>query len=96
MRYVENHENFVSERWIAEGSELARQAGHHGNFQETVKGPVMLRTLNLTDQQADLTVHGGVTKAVYAYPSNTTAIGEQSAGVICPGNVRRIYDRGIT
>jgi MOSC domain-containing protein YiiM len=30
----------------------------------------MLRRLNLDgDQQADLTVHGGVTKAVYAYPS---------------------------
>ncbi len=41
-----------------------------GIFKETVKGPVMLRTLNLDgDQQADLTVHGGVTKAVYAYPS---------------------------
>ncbi len=41
-----------------------------GIFKETVKGPVMLRTLNLDgDRQADLTVHGGVTKAVYAYPS---------------------------
>ncbi len=41
-----------------------------GIFKEPVKGPVMLRTLNLEgDQQADLTVHGGVTKAVYAYPS---------------------------
>src|SRR5205814_9132435 len=30
----------------------------------------MLRTLNLEgDGQADLTVHGGVSKAVYAYPS---------------------------
>ncbi len=30
----------------------------------------MLRTLNLDgDKQADLTVHGGVDKAVYAYPS---------------------------
>ncbi len=29
-----------------------------------------MRTLNLDgDQQADLTVHGGVSKAVYAYPS---------------------------
>jgi MOSC domain-containing protein YiiM len=41
-----------------------------GIFKEPVKGPVMLRTLNLDgDQQADLTVHGGVSKAVYAYPS---------------------------
>ena len=41
-----------------------------GIFKESVKGPVMLRTLNLDgDGQADLTVHGGVSKAVYAYPS---------------------------
>ena len=41
-----------------------------GIFKEPVKGPVMLRGLNLDgDGQADLTVHGGVSKAVYAYPS---------------------------
>ena len=41
-----------------------------GIFKEPVKGPVILRRLNLDgDQQADLTVHGGVSKAVYAYPS---------------------------
>ena len=41
-----------------------------GIFKESVDAPVMLRTLNLDgDGQADLTVHGGVTKAVYAYPS---------------------------
>ena len=41
-----------------------------GIFKEPVNAPVMMRTLNLEgDQQADLTVHGGVTKAVYAYPS---------------------------
>src|SRR6266705_1401192 len=41
-----------------------------GIFKEPVKGPVMLRTLNLEgDGQADLTVHGGASKAVYAYPS---------------------------
>lgn len=40
-----------------------------GIFKEPVDGPVMLRKLNLDgDRQADLTVHGGVTKAVYAYP----------------------------
>jgi len=39
-------------------------------FKKPVKAPIMLRTLNLDgDGQADLTVHGGVTKAVYAYPS---------------------------
>jgi MOSC domain-containing protein YiiM len=41
-----------------------------GIFKEPVSGPVMMRTLNLDgDGQADLTVHGGVSKAVYAYPS---------------------------
>jgi MOSC domain-containing protein YiiM len=40
-----------------------------GIFKEPVKGPVMMRTLNLDgDRQADLTVHGGADKAVYAYP----------------------------
>ena len=41
-----------------------------GIFKERVQGPVMLRRLNLDgDRQADLSVHGGVSKAVYAYPS---------------------------
>ena len=41
-----------------------------GIFKEPVSRPVMLRTLNLDgDRQADLTVHGGVNKAVYVYPS---------------------------
>ena len=41
-----------------------------GIFKDPVNAPVTLRTLNLDgDGQADLTVHGGVTKAVYAYPS---------------------------
>src|SRR5436305_13186135 len=41
-----------------------------GIFKEPDKTPVTVRTLNLDgDQQADLTVHGGVEKAVYAYPS---------------------------
>lgn len=35
-----------------------------------VSGPIALRTLNLdSDRQADLSVHGGPNKAVYAYPS---------------------------
>jgi MOSC domain-containing protein YiiM len=41
-----------------------------GIFKEPVIGPVTMRKLNLDgDRQADLTVHGGVDKAVYAYPS---------------------------
>lgn len=40
-----------------------------GIFNEPIEGRVMLRTLNLDgDRQADLTVHGGPDKAVYAYP----------------------------
>lgn len=40
-----------------------------GIFKEPVAGLVRLRTLNLDgDRQADLKVHGGVHKAVYAYP----------------------------
>jgi MOSC domain-containing protein YiiM len=39
-----------------------------GIFKEPVAGRVMVRRLNVDgDQQADLSVHGGVSKAVYAY-----------------------------
>lgn len=39
-------------------------------FKEPVTGPVRLLRHNLEgDKQADLSVHGGPTKAVYAYPS---------------------------
>ncbi len=41
-----------------------------GIFKRPASGPVQLRSLNLDgDRQADLTVHGGPYKAVYAYPS---------------------------
>jgi MOSC domain-containing protein YiiM len=41
-----------------------------GIFKEPVAGRVLLRTLNLDgDRQADLSVHGGQSKAVYVYPS---------------------------
>src|SRR3979411_1635000 len=41
-----------------------------GIFKEPVIGPVQLSTVNLEgDRQADLSVHGGPYKAVYAYPS---------------------------
>jgi MOSC domain-containing protein YiiM len=41
-----------------------------GIYKEPVAGRVMLRTLNLDgDRQADLSVHGGPSKAVYVYPS---------------------------
>jgi MOSC domain-containing protein YiiM len=54
---------------------LPREVGWHGRmvttgiFKEPVGGRVALRKLNLDgDRQADLTVHGGVNKAVYCYP----------------------------
>jgi MOSC domain-containing protein YiiM len=41
-----------------------------GIFKQPVSGQVVLRTLNLDgDKQADLSVHGGPNKAIYAYPS---------------------------
>ena len=41
-----------------------------GIYKEPVEGRVPIRALNLDgDRQADLRVHGGLDKAVYAYPS---------------------------
>ncbi|MGA9511855.1 MAG: MOSC domain-containing protein [Candidatus Sulfotelmatobacter sp.] len=41
-----------------------------GIFKKPVSGRIALRTLNLEgDQQADLSVHGGPYKAIYAYPA---------------------------
>lgn len=41
-----------------------------GIHKQAVQGPVMVNKLGLEgDEQADLTVHGGLNKAVYAYPS---------------------------
>ena len=41
-----------------------------GIFKEPIGGRVRLRTLNLDgDRQADLSVHGGPSKAVYVYPA---------------------------
>jgi MOSC domain-containing protein YiiM len=55
---------------------LPRRVVHHDRevltaiFKFPVEGPRMLHGLNLDgDRQADLAVHGGRNKAVYAYPS---------------------------
>ena len=55
---------------------MPREVDWHGRlvrtsiFKSPVFGPVRVATLNLQgDEQSDLTVHGGVHKAVYAYPS---------------------------
>ena len=47
-----------------------RRSVRTGIFKDPVTGPVAVRRLNLDgDAQADLSVHGGPDKAVYAYPS---------------------------
>ena len=54
---------------------LPREVTWHGRaittsiYKQPVEGRVVLRKLNLDgDRQADLTVHGGESKAVYCYP----------------------------
>jgi len=52
-----------------------------GIFKEPVEGRIALRTLNLDgDRQADLSVHGGVDKAVYCYPSEHYGYWKQELG----------------
>jgi MOSC domain-containing protein YiiM len=57
-----------------------------GIFKEPVEGRVTLRRLNLDgDRQADLSVHGGPSKAVYAYPTEHYAYWrEELPGVDLP------------
>ena len=63
---------------------LPRQVDWHGQpvttaiFKQPVEGRVPLKTLNFDgDRQADLEVHGGPQKAVYAYPSEHYAFWKQ-------------------
>jgi MOSC domain-containing protein YiiM len=52
-----------------------------GIYKLPVEGPVMVRRLNIDgDQQGDLTVHGGVDKAVYCYPSEHYAPWSEELG----------------
>ena len=57
-----------------------------GIFKEPVEGRVAARALNLDgDRQADLAVHGGVSKAIYVYPSEHYAYWrEELPGVELP------------
>src|SRR6188508_3034553 len=53
-----------------------------------ISGPVQVRRLNLEgDRQSDLSVHGGVDKAVYVYPSEHYPFwqGELPGGELSPG-----------
>ncbi|WP_280153573.1 MOSC domain-containing protein [Piscinibacter sp. XHJ-5] len=50
--------------WQIDGREVLSAIG-----KRSIAGPVQVRPLGLEgDEQADLSVHGGLTKAVYAYP----------------------------
>ena len=52
-----------------------------GIFKQPVAGRVFVRSLNIDgDRQADLTVHGGIDKAVYAYPHEHYAHWESELG----------------
>ena len=56
-----------------------------GIFKEPVEGRVPLRRLNLDgDRQADLSVHGGAAKAVYAYPLEHYAFWREQLGEDLP------------
>src|SRR6185369_12377823 len=55
---------------------LPREIFHEGRlittgiFKAPIAGRVRVNALNIEgDRQADLTVHGGVSKAIYAYPA---------------------------
>jgi MOSC domain-containing protein YiiM len=51
---------------------------HTGIFKVPVEGRIRVNALNLVgDRQADLTVHGGPSKAIYAYPSEHYAYWRQ-------------------
>lgn len=65
----------VSVNVASVGALFIEQSGHNyriatGIHKQPVQGPVAVNKLGLAgDEQADLTVHGGLDKAVYAYPS---------------------------
>lgn len=52
-----------------------------GIFKQPAEGRIPIRRLNLAgDRQADLAVHGGAAKAVYAYPSGHYAFWREQLG----------------
>lgn len=52
-----------------------------GIYKHSVAGRVRVRTLNIDgDRQADLSVHGGIDKAVYAYPQEHYPFWENELG----------------
>lgn len=60
---------------------LKRREVTTGIFKKPVEGRIALRRLNLDgDRQADLAVHGGAAKAVYAYPHEHYAFWRERLG----------------
>ena len=74
---------------VAPPREVSWQGGTvtTGIFKQPVVGRVKVRRFNLEgDRQADLSVHGGPTKAVYTFPASTTHIGASNSRILtCPG-----------
>jgi MOSC domain-containing protein YiiM len=75
-RVIDNREGGVSMRVVSLCVGLPREVEWHGRtvltsiWKEPVRGRLRVTTLNIDgDRQSDLTVHGGVDKAVYAYPA---------------------------
>lgn len=68
---------------IAQPREIEHQGKRvsTGIFKQPVSGPVMLHREGLSgDRQADLSVHGGVDKAAYAYPIEHYAYWAETLG----------------
>ena len=66
-------------------------------YKKAVTERVVLRTLNLDgDRQADLSVHGGPTKAVYFYPSEHYDLASGVPEMICAGISRKLYHVGLS
>jgi MOSC domain-containing protein YiiM len=54
----------------ARAVDIGGQSVMTGIFKTSTSGPVAVRQMGIEgDEQADLSVHGGLSKAVYAYPS---------------------------
>ena len=64
--------------------ELHGETVMSGIDKHTIRDDVFVRKLGIEgDEQADLSVHGGVDKAVYAYPSEHWSWWEASKGLAC-------------
>ena len=76
------------------GNLFVTQSGHQhqiktGIFKKPVTGPVQANRLGLEgDEQADLSVHGGLDKAVYAYPVEHYAFWNAQ----CAASLKRLPD----